>query len=491
MADLNGVMMQYFEWYLPNAGTHWQQLETDAKALADAGFTALWLPPAYKGTGGINDVGYSAYDLFDLGEFDQKGTIRTKYGTKAELVAAVNAAHAAGIQIYADGVFNHKNGADEEEIVEAIPVDANDRNREIGGVEKIKIWTKFTFPGRGNTYSAKKWDWRDFDSVNHNMFKPGDNTIYHFKDDPFETEVDPRLGNYDFLMACDLDSDQPEVIKELNAWGEWIVNTLGIDGFRLDAVKHMRAGFFREWITHVRTATKKPLFTVGEYWSEDLAALHWFLDVTQGTVALFDAPLHYNFHRASKAGGGYDMRQILDNTLMQQAPWLAVTIVENHDTQPLQALESVVESWFKPLAYALILLRREGYPCVFYADYYGSHYTDKGRDGNTYEIWMDSHRWMLDKLMYARHHYAYGLQYTYFDHPDIIGWTRLGNAEHPKAMAVIMSDGPGGSKWMEVGKPKSTFVDLTESVKQSVTTNEYGWGEFLCNGGSVAVWVEQ
>ena len=40
-------------------------------------------------------------------------------------------------------------------------------------------------------------------------------------------------------------------------------------------------------------------------------------------------------------------------------PELAVTLVDNHDTQPLQALEAPVEAWFKPMAYALILLRRK------------------------------------------------------------------------------------------------------------------------------------
>ena len=39
----------------------------------------------------------------------------------------------------------------------------------------------------------------------------------------------------------------------------------------------------------------------------------------------------------------------------------------------------MVEPWFKPLAYALILLRREGYPCIFYADYYGAEYEDWGQ----------------------------------------------------------------------------------------------------------------
>jgi alpha-amylase len=48
-----------------------------APDLAKAGITSLWLPPAYKGTGGGMDVGYGIYDLFDLGEFDQKGSVRT------------------------------------------------------------------------------------------------------------------------------------------------------------------------------------------------------------------------------------------------------------------------------------------------------------------------------------------------------------------------------------------------------------------------------
>ena len=121
------------------------------------------------------------------------------------------------------------------------------------------------------------------------------------------------------------------------------------------------------------------------------------------------------------------MSKILDGTMMQQQPALAVTFAENHDSQPLQALESVVEPWFKPLAYAIILLRREGYPCIFYADYYGAHYRDLGRDGKEHEIWMDSHRWLLDKFLYARRVYAYGDQYDYFDHDSVVGWTRLGN----------------------------------------------------------------
>ena len=31
----NGTLMQYFEWYAPNDGNHWNRLRTDAENLAE------------------------------------------------------------------------------------------------------------------------------------------------------------------------------------------------------------------------------------------------------------------------------------------------------------------------------------------------------------------------------------------------------------------------------------------------------------------------
>jgi alpha-amylase len=489
--NLNGTMMQYFHWYIPSDGSLWNELHDRASDLATAGFTALWLPPAFKGNGGGYDVGYGVYDWFDLGEFDQKGSVRTKYGTKDEYVAAVKTAQQSGLNIYADVVFNHKMGADAEEEFEATPFDPTDRHRPLEGLQPIKSWTAFNFSGRNNRYSSMKWHWYHFDAVDFNSYKPDYRAVYLVKDKAFDSKVDLRQGNYDYLMGCDLDMDHPEVIGELKYWGEWFMDTVGVDGFRLDAIKHIQGDFFNHWLDHLEQYTKRRLFTVGEYWTEDLRTLDWYIGNAGGRINLFDVPLHYNFHRASKIGKSFDMRSVFDNTLVRHAPLFAVTFVDNHDSQPLQALESVVEGWFKPLAYALILLRAEGYPCVFYADYYGAHYKDKAPNGQEYEIWMDAHQWMLDRLVFARKHYAYGPQYDYFDHPNVIGWTRLGSEEHPKAMAVLMSNGEAGWKWMEVGKPNTTFYDVTEHIKVPVKTNEYGWGEFRCNGGSVSVWLEQ
>lgn len=491
MSNQNGVMMQYFHWYLPDDGSLWNQVVEEAEELAKIGITSIWLPPAYKGTAGGMDVGYGIYDLFDLGEFDQKGSIRTKYGTKDEYIRAIKAAQKVGINVYADVVFNHKLGADREEEMEATPFSMENRNQAIGEYQHIKAWTHFTFEGRKGKYSMMEWHWWHFDAIDYNVYNEGEDAIYLLKGKSFDKDVDLEKGNFDYLMGCDLDMRNSEVQGELKYWGEWIYDTTHVDGFRFDAVKHVSAGFFPEWLEHVRHHAKRDLFAVGEYWSYEVEALNNFIAVTEGKVDLFDAPLHLNFHLASQAGQDYDLSQIFENTLVKDQPTLAVTLVENHDSQPLQSLESIVEAWFKPLAYALILLRQEGYPCIFYGDYYGAHYKDWGKDGNEYEIWMESHKWLLDKFLFVRQTYCYGEQLDYFDHPNTIGWTRLGDGEHSGGMAVVLSNGEDGQKWMNVGHPNSTYIDITEHVDDPVTTNDDGWAEFRCNGGSVSVWIKK
>ena len=85
--------MQYFEWYLPNDSSLWNKVAQDAKHLESLGITELWLPPAYKGAAGTYDTGYGVYDLYDLGEFNQKGNVATKYGTKDEYINAIKILH--------------------------------------------------------------------------------------------------------------------------------------------------------------------------------------------------------------------------------------------------------------------------------------------------------------------------------------------------------------------------------------------------------------
>ena len=487
---VNGVIFQTFQWYTPE-DTLWTDLQKTAPALAQAGFTAVWLPPAYKGGGG-NDRGYGVYDLFDLGEFNQKGSIRTRYGTKAQLLAAINALQTAGIQVYEDVVLNHKDGGDTTEIIWAQEVDGNDRNQTLSDWYQIRAYTNFTFPGRQGKYSTMEWHWWCFDAVSYNDFAPEERKIYRLQDKTFSTEVSHEQGNADYLLGCDLDMGIDFVREELFYWGRWLVDTTGVNGFRIDAVKHIRSSFFRDWLNHLRAHfSGRELVAFGEYWSGNVDDLHQYITESDGRLSLFDVPLHYKFSQASKSGSNFNLQTIFDRTLVKEQPDLAVTFVENHDTQPLQSLESVVESWFKPLAYALILLRRDGYPCVFEADYRGAHYTDKGHGGNDYEIWLTDHSFLINIFLEARRDYGYGDQHDYFDHPNTIGWTRLGTTDHPGSMAVLLTNSAQGDKWMRMFRPNTEYIDKTGHFQHSVWTNSDGWGNFLCPGGSVSVWLQK
>ena len=44
-------------------------------------------------------MGYDPYDYYDLGEFDQKGSVATWFGPKADLLALIEAAHTAQMQV--------------------------------------------------------------------------------------------------------------------------------------------------------------------------------------------------------------------------------------------------------------------------------------------------------------------------------------------------------------------------------------------------------
>ena len=131
--------MQYFEWYMDCKQNLWNDIASNAEKLADIGITALWLPPAYKGIGGANEVGYGVYDVYDLGEFDQKGTIKTKYGSKEEYLNCIITLKQNGIESYADIVLNHKMGADMLQTIPATKVDWGNHNESISNQEIINI----------------------------------------------------------------------------------------------------------------------------------------------------------------------------------------------------------------------------------------------------------------------------------------------------------------------------------------------------------------
>lgn len=484
----NQTIFQFFHWYYSAEGNLWQHARDEAAHLQSLGVTQVWLPPAYKSAWGTAEPGYAVYDLYDLGEFDQKGTVRTRWGTLEEYLNCIHAFHDNNIRVLADIVLNHRTGADETEKIGVVDIDSHDRTKIISERYEKDACTLYTFPGRQGKYSDFVWDHHCFTGICE------EELISMITNEYFTGEWEPVMetehGNFDYLMGNDLEFRNPHVREELIRWGIWYVEKANLDGFRLDAVKHIVPNFYCEWLDALNHHFQKKLLCIGEYWKSDVTPLKNYIEATGGRVQLFDAPLHFNFHRASKEGESYDIHQILDGSLVKERPELAITFVDNHDTQPLQELESTVEAWFKPLAYAIILLREQGTPCVFYPDVYGSQYVDHA-DGQEHFIDLPAVP-CVSTMMTVRKDRAYGTQSDYIDHPSVIGWTRAGTEEHPNSgCAVVITNGQEGFKRMSLG-PLHAGKKMVEACgfrQDEIILDENGEADFPVNAGSVAVWI--
>ncbi|HVD98655.1 MAG TPA: alpha-amylase [Cytophagaceae bacterium] len=485
----NETLFESFHWYYPADGSFWNFIASQATHLKDLGITLVWLPPAVKTSEGPNGVGYSTYDLYDLGEFDQKGAVRTKYGTKEEYINAVNTLKQNQLKVISDVVLNHRLGADEKEKIVVYDPDPEDRNKILGEPHEQEVWTKFTFPGRQGKYSAYIWDFNSFTGVDDEKDPKKFYLIRHEHTEGWDEVLGKEHGNFDYLLGADVEFRNPAVREELKKWIEWFYHTAPFDAVRLDAVKHMNIGFINELMEHLKSVAQKDMMVIAELWTK-WEEIKEYMELTNYKFQIFDAPLHYNFEKASKEEAKYDLRCLLNETLMQQHSELCISLVDNHDTQPLQTLESSVKEWFQPLAHAFILLRREGIPCIFYPHLFGCQYSGKGKNGEECQIHIKPVP-KLSEMLQARKDRAYGEQRDYFDHPRVIGWTREGVDERPdSACAVLLSNDQEGYKDMEVGKRSAgkIFIDLLGNRQEEIRIDDNGWARFTVNGRSVSVW---
>ncbi|KAL3467453.1 glycoside hydrolase superfamily [Aspergillus heterothallicus] len=361
------------------------------------------------------------------GYFDQKGSQSTKGGTKEELR------------------------------LPAIKVNPKNRMIEISEPEEIERWVGFNFPGRDTLYSSLKYNWSHFSSVDWGESRK-EEAIFKIKgpNKGWATDVSNENGNYDYLMFSDLHYSNPEVQRDVVRWGHWVTTQLPLSGMRLDAAKHYPADFQKTFIK--------------------IDMLLDYLDKMENQLSLFDVPLLGQFSRISLTKGA-DMRRIFEGTLVQQKPEHAVTFVANNDTAP-------IAPYFKPIAYALILLRDKGQPCVFYGDLYGIR-------ANSNPSSMPAYASKLATLIQARQLYANGAQRDYFDRPNCIGFVRYGNARHPFGLACIMSNSVSSQKRMHVGRAHSgeQWTDILNSRTETIKINRRGYGVFPVSALSVSGWV--
>ncbi len=218
------------------------------------------------------------------------------------------------------------------------------------------------------------------------------------------------------------------------------------------------------------------MFAVAEFFDSNINELHNYINQTWGQISLFDFPLQRKLVEASRAGRNYNLSSLNIGTLTKERPDHSVSFVHSHDGQPPihdgGHRGEYVGDWFISQSYAMILLRDEGYPMVADVD-------------------MFNHTDMIRRFMLVRKDCTYGERYDRFDHNNTAGWAFSGGRGFDNSMAVVMTNGEHGTKWLCTKRPHVQYCDFTEALLHTVTTNEHGWAEFECPAGKTSVWVEE
>jgi alpha-amylase len=404
-----GVMMQVFYWDCPGIegkDFHWWEYVTSKLAsLSKVGFTALWLPPACKGgAGGGKTMGYDPYDYYDLGDIDQKGTIPTWFGTKDTLLTLIKTAHDSQMQVYADLVINQNSGADAQE---TNPLDGKVR------------WTLFN-PKSG--LFPRNWD----------CFHPS----------RYET-----TDGIPFNGMPDLCHRNPRVYTQLLDYARWLIETIGFDGFRYDFVKGYGA-----WMTRAIQELRglkgdqayKP-FGVGELWDGGRTIEDWLAENntwSDNPVTAFDFPLRWKLRDLCDTYG-YSLKNLIGgDTIVEAIPMQAVTFVENHDVAQRDPITND-----KLLAYAFILTH-EGYPCVFWQDYFNYGLALSGEPGG------------IDTLLQVHEQWAGGTTSVLYVDDNLYIMQRNGLLGQPGLIFVLNNLGSWNGTTVKTQWPNQYFQPM-------------------------------
>lgn len=239
----------------------WNDLANKMPEIAEAGYTSLWLPPPAK-AGSVFSVGYDPFDPFDLGDKDQRGTVRTRYGTKQELLRAVEVAHRFGLRVYFDNIMNHR-GFDTPGYTSTTPTnlypgmtveDFHMRERADG---TYRNWDSSI--DYANVFEIQN---RPLSGLLDIANEPG---LLNLNHGPTEGSTTPKISyvRQPTDPAYYMDQSLPAIagpwkpfngtngdpiVEDVNAYliraAMWTISETKCDGFRLDAVKHTPAAFF-------------------------------------------------------------------------------------------------------------------------------------------------------------------------------------------------------------------------------------------------------
>lgn len=259
------VILQYFN-------TSWNEIATRMPELAEAGYTALWLPPPFQ-AGSQGSVGYDCFDRFNFGS----GGVVTRYGTASDLLNMVNTAHRFGIRVYFDNVTAHNGGPIPDTPVSTLST------TQPGFVPEdfhLLIQTNGTYqmPPSSIDYNGNEWQVLNRSAFGLDLAQEDPNTSfgtnenddfpkYHgirqpahpefYPDTNITAAVNGQGGNVHPFTGF----GQP-VSEDVNGMliraARWFLDQTKCDGFRLDDVKGAPSYFFGQ-----QSGTNKDLSNAG------------------------------------------------------------------------------------------------------------------------------------------------------------------------------------------------------------------------------------
>ncbi|MEM6699820.1 MAG: alpha-amylase family glycosyl hydrolase, partial [Bacteroidota bacterium] len=295
----------------------------------DLGITGIWLMPIHE------SPSYHGYDVIDY------KSINPDYGTMDDFRRFLQAAHDRGIRVIIDYVVNH---------------------------------TSTQHPWYQNAVSGSNADKRNF--YRWTGTKPSYNG-------PWGQEVwhNSPSGFYYGLFwggMPDLNYETPAVKEEIFEIADFWLEDIGIDGFRLDAVKYIveegnqledteaTFEFFRDFRDHYK-ATSPSSFTVGEAWTSTDKVRKYVEE--DGIDFCFDFDLAYTMQDALNTGNASRTMEQLQRVYNIYPDMQYGTFLSNHDQNRVMSSFNGDERKMKTAA--AIYLTTPGVPFIYYGEEIG------------------------------------------------------------------------------------------------------------------------
>jgi glycosidase len=259
------------------------------------GTTAIWLTPSFKnkpvqGPPGQESAGYHGYWITDFTQIDPH------LGTNADMEALIDAAHAKGMKVFFDIITNHtadvidyKGGqhsyiskkASPYEKADGTPFDDRDYvNKTFPAMDPATSFPYVPF-FHGNDATAKTPAWLN------------DPLLYHNRGDSTFAGESSTYG--DFSGLDDLFTERPEVVEGMgDIYKKWV--DFGIDGFRIDTVKHVNLEFWQKFVPDIlgeaKAVKNDDFFAFGEVYDGNPAVMSEYT-----TAGKLQATLDFGFQQ--------------------------------------------------------------------------------------------------------------------------------------------------------------------------------------------------